>query len=109
MAEKLLQMVKVASWKQITKKDAAHNLASYNEVYIEPIGSLVIPMKSGGWTVNSLPFPIVDSQSANIVGRNTLPKTGIKLHQEKPGQQMVLNIEQKNEVDPDKTQWVREQ
>ena len=64
--------------------DAAHNLACYNGVNIDPLGRLILPTKSERLTVTSAPFIVVDSERANIAGWNILPQKGIKLDQEAP-------------------------
>ena len=43
-------------------EEAANNLACYNGEYITQKGRLVIAIESGGWTLQSAPFFIVDDQ-----------------------------------------------
>ena len=45
--------------------------------------AVFIAVESRGWIIQSAPFIIVDDQKANIIGQNTLPKTGNKLAQDK--------------------------
>ena len=45
--------------------------------------AVFIAVESRGWIIQSAPFIIVDEQKANIIGQNTLSKTGNKLAQDK--------------------------
>ena len=89
--------------------DTARNFASYNGNNFVPKGRLMIAVESGGWTIQSEPFIFVVDLKANIIGRNFLPKNGIKLIQDKRTQNEVPNIYKKEEAsDEDIKTWVKE-
>ena len=90
-AQRLQQNNTSAIFKNIPPEDTARNLACYNGEYIQPKGRLIPTIESWGWKVQTAPFIIVDNQKANILGRNLLPRIGIKLIQDKPTQK-VLNV-----------------
>ena len=89
-------------FKNIPLEDAARNLACYNGKFIVPKGKLTLAIESGGWTIQSASFIVVDDQKANILGRNLLPKIGIKLIQEKPQNYQILPIEEGEKSNPEK-------
>ena len=60
-----------------------------------------------GWKVQKAPFIIVDNHQANILGRNLLPRIGIKLIQDKPTQK-VLTVQQSDESNHEIKQWVKD-
>ena len=83
MAETLRQNGRSTIIKLVPPADTAQNLACYNGKNIVPEGRLSFAVESGEWTLQSVPFIIVHDQKSNIIGRNNLPKIGIKLVQEK--------------------------
>ena len=61
----------------------------------------MVAVESGGWTIQSEPFifaSLLSTYKANIIGRNFLPKNGIKLIQDKRTQNQVHNIHKKEEA-----------
>ena len=65
-------------------------------------------IESGGWKIQAAPFIIVDNQKANIIGRNILPQLGIRLIQEKPKQERVMNLRDQEQSNPEIKQWVKD-
>ena len=65
----------------IPPEDTARNLACYNGKVVIPKGKIILAIESGGWTIESAPFILIDEQKANILDRNLLPNIGIKLVQ----------------------------
>ena len=106
-ARRIQQNDKSALFKCIPPEDTARNLVCYNGETKNPKGRLIIMIESRGWKIQTAPFFIVDDQKANIIGRNILPRIGIKLIQEKQ-KQNVLNVREQEESDPEIKQWVRD-
>ena len=65
------------------------------------------PTGPGGWKIQRAPFIRVVDQKAKIIGRNILPRMGIKLIQEKQ-KQNVLNVGEQEELDPEIKQMVKD-
>ena len=107
-ARQIQQTDKTAIFKTIPPEDEACNLACYNGKVIIPKGRLIPEIESGGWTIQSAPFNVVDDQKANILVRNLLPNIGIKLIQEKPQHKQMLSITEENTSNSDIKQWVEE-
>ena len=107
-ARRVQQNDKSTIFKNIPLEDAARNFACYNGKFIVPKGKLTLAIESGGWTIQSASFIVVDDQKANILGRNLLPKIGIKLIQEKPQNYQILTIDEGEKSNPEKKQWVRD-
>ena len=84
-----------------------HNLACYNGESIHPKGRLIVTIESGGWKVQTAPFIIVDNHKANIIGRNILPRIGIKLIHDKQTQK-VLTVQRSDESNHETEQWVQD-
>ena len=106
-ARRIQQNDRSAIFKCIPPDDTTRNLACYNGETIIPKGRLIITIESGGWKIQSAPFIIVDDQKPNIIGRNILPKIGVKLIQE-TNKQTILNICEKDESEPDIKQLVKD-
>ena len=92
---------------QLNQDDEANRMACYNGYKIPTIGRLITPIESGGWTINTAPFIVVDDKRANILGRNLLPQLGIHLHQEKPTGKSINYIADSDQSDPVMTNWVK--
>ena len=88
--------------------DEANRMVCYNGYKIPSLGRLIPPIESGGGTIQTASFIVVDDRRANILGRNLLPQIGIQLHQErKPVGRSALHV---NNIDSSDTQivaWVR--
>ena len=69
-ARRLQQNDKSTIFKYIPMKDAARNLACYNGKFIVPKGGPALAKKSGGWTIQSASFFVIDDEKANILSRN---------------------------------------
>ena len=106
-AQRLRQNKISAKLKDIPPEDTTRNLACYNGEYIQPKGRLIVTIESGGWKVQTVPFIIVDNQKANILGRNLLPRIGIRLIQDKPTQK-VLTVQRSDESNHQYKQWVKD-
>ena len=106
-AQRLRQNNTSAILKNIPPEHTARNLACYNVEYIQPKGRLVITIESGRWIVQTAPLIIVDNQKANILGRNLLPRIGIKLIQDKPTQK-VLTVQRSDESNHEIKQWFKD-
>ena len=107
-ARRLQQNDKSALFNCIPPDDTARNLTYYDDETLNPKGRLIITIESeGGWKIQSAPFIIVDNQQANIIGRNILPQTGVRLIQEKQ-KQNVLSVREQEESDPENKQWVKD-
>ena len=83
-ATTLHNTVKKARRIQMNQDDEANRMVCYNGYKIPTFGRLITPIESGGWTINTATFIVIDDKRANILGRNLLPQLGIHLHQEKP-------------------------
>ena len=64
-------------------------------------------MCGGRWKVQTAPFIIVDDQKANKIGRNLLPRIGIRLIQDKPTRK-VLTVQRSDESNHEIKQWVKD-
>ena len=73
-------------FKNIPPEEAARNLAHYNSVFVLPKGKLIIAIESGRWSIQSAPLILMDDQKGNIIGKNLLSLSVIKLIQEKSKQ-----------------------
>ena len=93
----------------IPKEDSkvAHNLACCNEVYIKPVGSMILFIESGGWTKISVPFIVVYGPKASLVEQKFRPFKGIRLPLGKLKNHNVQNIEPKPESDLIMANWVK--
>ena len=67
----------------------------YNGKHIVPKGWLILKVESGGWTIRSVPFIKVDDQKINILGRNFPTQIGIRITQDQPKHNQILNIHEK--------------
>ena len=85
-AQRIQQNDQTAVFKNIPPEDTARNLACNNGESIYPKGRLIVTIESGGWKIQTAPFIIVDNHKANFIGRNLLPRIGIKLTQDKQTQ-----------------------
>ena len=92
---------------QLNQDDEANRMVCYNGYKIPTFGRLITPIESGGWTINTAPFIVVDDKRANILGRNLLPQLGIHLHQEKPTGKSINYIADTDQSDPVITSWVK--
>ena len=82
-ANLLASTVKSAVKTKLGEDDEANRMVCYNGYKIPSLGRLIAPMESGGWTIQTASFIVVDDRRANIMGRNLLPQIGIELHQER--------------------------
>ena len=107
-ANLLAATVKSAVKTRLRDDDEANRMVCYNGYKIPSLGRLTAPIESGGWTIQTASFIVVDDRRANILGRNLLPQIGIQLHQErKPVGKSALYV---NNIDSSDTQiatWVR--
>ena len=107
-ANLLASTVKSAIKTKLEDDDGANRIVCYNGYKIPSLGRLIAPIESGGWTIQTASFIVVDDRRANILGRNLLPQIGIQLHQErKPVGKSALHV---NNIDSSDTQiaaWVR--
>ena len=92
----------------IPPDDAVRNLACYNGEYINPKEKLNVEIESGGWTLQSVPFIILDDQKTNIVGRSILTQIGIKLMRKKPKLFQMLSIQATEKSKPEIKQGVKD-
>ena len=92
---------------QLNQDDEANRMVCYNGYKISTFDRLITPIESGGWTINTAPFIVVDDKRANIWGRNLLPQLGIHLHQEKPTGKSINYIVDTDQSDPVMTNWVK--
>ena len=92
---------------QINQDDEANRMVCYNGYKIPAFGRLIAPIESGGWTINTAPFVVVDDKRANILGRNLLPQLGIHLQQEKPTGKSINYITDSEQSDTVITNWVK--
>ena len=92
---------------QINQDDEVNRMVCYNCYENPAFGRLIAPIESGGWTINTAPFVVVDDKRANILGRNLLPQLGIHLHQEKPTGKSVNYITDSEQSDTVITIWVK--
>ena len=97
---------RTAICKNIPPEDTARNLGCYNGEIINPKGRPIITIESVGWKIQTVPFIIVDDQKAIFIGRNQLPRIGIKLIQEMQTHK-VLNVQKREESNPDIKQRVK--
>ena len=82
----------------LNQDDAANRMVCYNGYKIPTLGTLITPIESGVWTINTAPYIVVDNKRANILGRNRLPQLGIHLHQEKPTGKSINYIDQLGQI-----------
>ena len=101
-AHRIQQNDQTAVFKNIPPEATARNLACYNGESLNPKGRLIITIESGGWKIQTAPFIIVD-----IIGRNLLPRIGIRLIQEKQTHR-VLNVQQNDESNHENEQCVKD-
>ena len=88
--------------------DEANKMVCYNGYKIPSLGRLTAPIESGGWTIQTSSFIVVDDRRANILGRNLLPLIGIQLHQEQnPAGKSVLQVNSVENSDTQIATWVR--
>ena len=92
---------------QLNQNDEANRMVCYNGYKIPAFGRLIAPIESGGWTINTAPFVVVDDKRANILGRNLLPQLGIHLQQEKPTGKSINYITDPEQSDTAITNWVK--
>ena len=92
---------------QLNQNDEANRMVCYNGYKIPAFGRLIAPIESGGWTINTAPFVVVDDKRANILGRNLLPQLGIHLQQEKPTGKSINYITKPDQSDTAITNWVK--
>ena len=92
---------------QLNQDDEANRMVCYNCYKIPTFGRLITPIESGGWTINTAPFIVVDDKRANSLGRNLLPQLGIHLHQEKPTGKSINYIADSDQSDTVITNWVK--
>ena len=64
-------------------------------------------MESGGWTIPSVPFIKVDDQKINILGRNFPTQIGIKITQDQPKHNQILNIHEKKRIRRGTKKWLK--
>ena len=95
-AQRIQQNDRTAIFKKLPPEDTARNLACYNAKTRNPKGRLVLTIESGVWKVQTASFFIVDDHKKNTIGRNLLPRIGIKLVQEKQTHK-VLNVQEREE------------
>ena len=100
-AQRLQQNNTSAIFKIIPPEDTARNLSCYNGEYIQPRGRLIVTK------VQTALFIIVDNQKANILGRNLLPRIGIKLIQDKPTQK-VLTVQRSDKSNHEIKPWFKD-
>ena len=107
-ANLLASTVKSAVKTKLGEDDEANRMVCYNGYKIPSLGRLIAPIESGGWTIQTASFIVVDDRRANIMGRNLLPQIGIELHQER---KLIGKSElHVNNIDSSDTQiaaWVR--
>ena len=106
-AQGIQQNNQTAGLRKISPEDTARNLACYNGESIHPKGRLIITIELGGWKIQTSPFIITDDHKTNILGRNLLPRIGIRLIQEKQTHK-VLNLQEKDESSHEIKQWVKD-
>ena len=105
-AQQIQQNDQTAVFKNIPPEDTARNLACYNGESINPKGRLVVMIESEGWKIQTAPFIIVDNHKAIIIGRNILPRIGIKFIQDKQTHR-VLTVQRSDESNHEIKQWVK--
>ena len=107
-ANLLATTVKSAARTRMRDDDEANKMVCYNGYKIPSLGRLTAPIESGGWTIQTASFIVVDDRRANILGRNLLPLIGIQLHQEKkPAGKSVLQVNSVENSDTQIATWVR--
>ena len=82
-ANLLASTVRSAFKTKLGDDDEVNWMVCYNGYKIPSLGRWSAPMESGGWTIQTALFIVVDYRRANIMGRNLLPQIGIQLHQER--------------------------
>ena len=107
-ANLLATTVKSAVKTRMREDDEANRMVCYNGYKIPSLGRLTAPIESGGWTIHTASFIVVDDRRANILGRNLLPQIGIQLHQErKPAGESVCQVNSIENSDTQIATWVR--
>ena len=76
-AKLLTSTVKSAVKTTLGEDDEANRIVCYNGYKVPSPGRLIAPIESGGWTIQTASFIVVDDRRANIMGRNLLPQIGI--------------------------------
>ena len=102
-----IKTIKLLFKKKIPPENTARNLACYKGKVIILKRRLILAIESGGWTIQSAPFIVVNGQKANIFGRNLLSSIGIKLIQEQPQHKQRLIITEENTSNPGIKHWVK--
>ena len=104
----LVSTVKLAFKINSGDNDEANRMFCYNGYKIPSLGRLIAPIESGGWTMQTASFIVVDDRRANILGRDLVPQIGIQLHQErKPVGMSTLHIKNIASSDTKIATWVR--
>ena len=92
-ANLLATTVKSAVRTRMKDDNEANKMVCSNGYKFPSLGRLTAPIESGGWTIHTASFIVVDDRRANILGRNLLPQIGIQLHQErKPVGKSILQV-----------------
>ena len=88
--------------------DKTNRMVCYNGYKILSLGRLIAPIESGGWTIRTTSFIVVDNRRANILGRILLPQIGVQLNQErKPVGKSTLHVNNIDSSDAQVAAWVR--
>ena len=67
-ANLLATTVKSAARTRMRDDDEANKMVCYNGYKIPSLGRLTAPIESGGWTIQTASFIVVDDRRANILG-----------------------------------------
>ena len=106
-ANLLVSSAKSARRIKMEDDDEANRMVCYNEYQIPSLGRLIAPIKSGGWTIYTASFIVVDDRRANILGHNLLLQIGKQLGQKKPGGNLTLHVDNIKSSDTQVAIWVR--
>ena len=69
---------------QTNENHEVNRMVCYNGYKIPSFGRIIVPIESGGWTVNTASLIVVDDKRAKILGSNILSLIGVQLLQQKP-------------------------
>ena len=84
-ANQIMTTVKSAKRIKTNDNDEANRMVCYNGYKIPSFRRVIAPIESGGWTIKTTFFIVVDDRRAIILGRNLLPLIGFQLQQQPAG------------------------